>query len=110
MVTKNWNISHLDAVPNKETFANAVVKVHWVLTGTIGNTSAQTYGSSEMRSPSDDFIPYELLTKDMVLGWLHDQMGKDQIAEYEAGIDQQLDKIINPPTVVLPLPWVSANT
>jgi hypothetical protein len=56
--------------------------------------------------PEGTFTPYADLTQAQVLGWVW-ASGIDK-ANVEAGVQGQIDNLINPPTVTPPLPWASA--
>ena len=50
---------------------------------------------------STDFTAYPDLTYEQVCGWLDSGLN---VVEIDLGL-QQIDNIINPPVIVLPLPW-----
>ena len=39
------------------------------------------------------------------MGWVHEAMGEEQVAAYEANVEQQIANDKNPPVVTPPLPW-----
>jgi hypothetical protein len=49
------------------------------------------------------YTPYADLTQEQVLGWIWSS-GVDKDAT-EAAVNNQLQNLINPPVVTLPLPW-----
>jgi hypothetical protein len=56
-------------------------------------------------TPSEtDFTAYPDLTQAQVEGWL--DAGLD-VPTIDANLDKQIENIINPPIIVLPLPWQS---
>jgi len=65
-------------------------------------TSTQIPVCLGLTPPTEGFIPYDQLTKDIVDGWLDE--GTDVVA-LDAELAVQLDNIINPKTVVLPNPF-----
>jgi hypothetical protein len=104
MTTFNWNISQMDAVPSKDGLTDVVVVAHWQCTGTSGEYSANVYGTCSFTlNTSEGFTPYDQLTKDQVLGWIWTS-GVDKDAT-QANLDTQIANLINPPIIVLPLPW-----
>lgn len=106
MITYNWNISQMDSVPNEDGLSNVVVTAHWQCTGTDGEHSAQVYGTCSFTlSTGENFTPYDQLTKEQVLGWIWGS-GVDKDAT-EVNINTQIANLINPPIVVLPLPWTN---
>lgn len=100
----NWTISQLDCVPQEEGLTDVVVTAHWQCTGVDGEYSAQVYGTCSFTLDSTkDFIAYDSLTQDEVLGWCWTS-GVDKDAT-QANIDTQIANLINPPIVTPPLPW-----
>jgi hypothetical protein len=56
-------------------------------------------------TPSEtDFTAYPDLTYEQVCGWL--DAGLD-VPALDANLDQQIENIINPPLITLPLPWAA---
>lgn len=58
-------------------------------------------------SEGSDYIPFEDLTNEIVIGWVKESLGVEGVADYEAAIGKMIDGKINPP--VPPknkaLPW-----
>lgn len=103
-----WQIVQLDSAPSYEGLQDYVVNVHWRYGATYETYFTDMYGSqsySEVVGP--DFIPYPDLTESEVIGWLEGsldvQMMQDQLAK-------TIENMVNPPIIVLPLPWVSPNS
>jgi hypothetical protein len=40
-----------------------------------------------------------------VIGWVHDALGKEQVASCEENVANQIAALVNPPVVNPPLPW-----
>jgi len=91
---------------------DVVITADWRCNGTETTGSGDTeqtfsgtcYGSCSFAPPSGSFTPYPDLTQDQVLGWCYAN-GVDQAA-IEANVSLQIQNQIDPPVVVLPLPWV----
>ena len=108
----NWVISQMDEVPQDGSLLDVVVTVHWRRNATTevnGITySTGVYGAMACTTPSPtDFTAYPDLTFEQVCGWL--DAGLDVLA-LNAQLDTQLEDLINPPIVSLPLPWVPVPT
>ena len=104
--TYTWVISQLDAYPQQDGHTDVVFTVHWRRQATDGTYSADIYGSQSVTlDPEAPFTPYEDLTEAQVIGWLEDAMGEEVLAAQVAALDKQIEDQINPPVVVLPLPW-----
>lgn len=103
MNTYQWFISQLDTAPSKDGLTNVVKVVNWTRTAQQGDINVFCYGSMGCTTPSStDFTAYPDLTYEQVCSWL--DAGLD-IALIDLGLDKQIENIINPPIVVLPLPW-----
>jgi hypothetical protein len=105
--TYQWQIVQLDTIPKEGELLDVVSVVHWVRTaeqyvdGEPINVSC--YGTMGCTTPSStDFTAYPDLTYEQVCGWL--DAGLD-VPALDANLDQQIENIINPPIIVLPLPW-----
>jgi len=105
-----WIINAMYVVQNPE--PNYVVNVIWTLSGTDGQYTASIQGNTELDVTSDqpDYIPYDQLTQDIVIGWVQDALGPTGIYNYEQNIVGQIDSMINPPVSPeqAPLPWIQA--
>lgn len=105
-----WTVSQMDCIPDVDGKIDYVVTAHWQCTGTEvsgGKTyTAQIYGTSSFEVvPGPDFIPYDQLTQDIVLGWVWNS-GISKVGT-EAAVQKQIDNQINPPIVSPPLPWAA---
>ena len=101
----DWTISSLDRnLPD-----GVVYTAHWRVRKTDGDASGSVYGTISLpaKSPSaPDFIPYDDLTEAEVVAWVKAEMGGNQVAAYEAAVQGQIDRQINPSTAS-GLPWQS---
>jgi|688.fasta_scaffold400878_2 hypothetical protein len=106
----NWVVSAMDEYPTTpDDLTDVVFNVHWRRNATdiVGDITyfADVYGSLSVPAPSpEDFTPYPDLTFEQVCGWL--EAGLDTAA-IDAGLAVQIENLINPPVVSLPLPWVT---
>jgi len=107
----SWIIERLLVKPTEGSLTDVVITADWRCNGTqdsYSGTTEQTYtgtcyGSCSFAPPTDAFTPYPDLTQDQVLGWCFEN-GVDKTA-IEANVSLQIQNQINPPVVVLPLPW-----
>ena len=101
-----WKITEIKAYPTYEDKTDVVCTVVWQLVATTGEYGSQLQGSIDLPTQNlTPFTPYDQLTQEQVLGWVKDIMGPDQVAQYENGALADLELLINPPIVNLPLPW-----
>jgi len=97
----NWTINQL----NRQTTDGFVITVHYSVTATDGDYSANTYGTIGYAPKEDEtYIPFEELTPEIVTGWVQESLGKDTVEEALAA---QIDALKNP-TQVSGLPWAAA--
>lgn len=106
---KQWYINAMDCVPQDGDLTDFVVTVHWNRNATeVVNEKeyfASVYGSQSFsKDDVANFIPYEDLTYEIVCGWLDSTINVEAL---DLNLDQQIENQVNPPIVVLPLPFVN---
>ena len=102
---KNWVINQMDTIPKEGTLLDVVSVIHWTRVATQDEIVVSSYGTMNCTTPSEtDFTAYPDLTQAQVEGWL--DAGLD-VPTIDANLDKQIEDIINPPLIVLPLPWQS---
>jgi hypothetical protein len=70
-----------------------------------GEFMAESYGTMACPTPSDtDFTAYPDFKQEQVESWL--DAGLD-VVTIDANLAQQIENLINPPVVSLPLPWAT---
>jgi len=107
MTNFTWSIYQLDTVPQEGNLIDVVITVHYGRTATEEQYTAYTYGTMGCPSPSEtDFTAYPDLTFEQICGWL--DAGLD-VVSIDAGLQQNIDNQINPPVIVLPLPWIPVS-
>ena len=104
-----WIIEQMQCVPQQDGETDVVVTAFWRCNGEQVNSdktyTGTVYGSCGFTYTGGAFTPYDQLTQDQVLGWCWSS-GVDKDAT-EANVQTQIDNQINPPIVVLPLPWAA---
>jgi hypothetical protein len=111
MATYNWLINQMDTKPKEDGLSDVVVKIYWTRTAEkyVGGEPilVSCYGTMGCTTPSStDFTAYPDLTQEQVESWL--DAGLD-VPTIDLGLDAQIENIINPPIIVLPLPWGNTN-
>ena len=102
---KNWVINQMDTIPKEGTLLDVVSVIHWSRIATQDEIVVSSYGTMNCTTPSEtDFTAYPDLTQAQVESWL--DAGLD-VPTIDANLDKQIENIINPPIIVLPLPWQS---
>jgi hypothetical protein len=107
MTTYTWTVNQLftQEIDGEKDY---VVIANYDVTGVDGEYSSSISDSSMFSTVNvDNFIPYEDLTNDIVIGWIKSVLGPDTVANYEESIQGQIDSQINPPVSPenTPLPW-----
>ena len=100
----------MECYPTYQQEKDVVFTVHWDCLGSetvSGSTyNGRVYGSTGVTYHSgSEFTPYNQLTQDQVLSWVWESMGTEQKTNCENSVQTQINNQINPPVVILPLPW-----
>lgn len=107
-MSKKWFINQLDSIPKLDgSLTDFVVVAHWsrFAKETINGVEyfASVYGAQSFsKDDVTDFIPYEDLTYDIVCSWLDNSIDTEAL---DLNLDAQIENQVNPPIVVLPLPF-----
>jgi hypothetical protein len=106
---KYWYINQLDCVAQDGSLTDFVVTAHWsrMAKKTINGIEyfALDFGAEYFSKDNvTDFIPYENLTYDIVCGWLDASIDVEAL---DVNLDAQIENQVNPPIVVLPLPFTN---
>ena len=83
-----------------------VVNVLFTVSGTDGTNTAFIDGNIQFTDQVEtDFIPYDQLTEEQVIGWINASTNNQE--NYYANIDGQINSMVNPPVSpeAQPLPW-----
>ena len=99
----SWIIERLLVKPTEGSYTDVVITADWRCNGSQDSYSGTCYGSCSFAPPTENFTPFADLTEQQVLEWCFAN-GVDQAA-IEANVSLQIANQINPPVVVLPLPW-----
>lgn len=97
-----WSIDQLERRPED----GAVIVAHWRLKVSEDEVFAQAIGLQKFTpNPNDpNFVPFESLTEEQVVGWVKDEMGDGHVAALEAKVSSDVDdqKV---PAVIPGVPW-----
>ena len=106
--TYNWLIESLYCIPLLDNQTNVVSIVHWRVNGTNDVNNATVYGEQKLYyALENQFIVFDNLTKETVIGWVQKIMGEEKVASLYALLDNELDALANPTIVFLPVPWAN---
>jgi hypothetical protein len=106
MTTFTWIVTTLwtETIAGEQ---NYVVIASYNVTGVDGSYTASLSNTAQFSTANvSNFIPYEDLTNEIVIGWIQQDLGVNGVNSIEACIQGQIDSQINPPVVpeVTPLP------
>jgi hypothetical protein len=100
MISYNWQIVNMD----RKTTDGFVVTVHYNVTATDGDYSANTYGTvGYTEEDGKSYIPYDQLTQDEVVAWVQDSLGQETV---EASLATQIEALKHP-VQESGLPWAA---
>jgi hypothetical protein len=106
---KKWIINTMVCLKQDADLKDFVVNVNWTRTAkeTIKDKEYYTSTFDSISFSKDDvtiFVPYEDLTYEIVCGWLDASIDVEAL---DLNLDAQIENQVNPPLVVLPLPFVN---
>ena len=93
----NWQVVQME----RKATDGFVTTVHYNVSAVDGEFTASTYGTVGFTKEEMDYVPFEQLTPEQVIGWVQDSLGKDTVEEALAA---QIEAQKNPVTES-GLPW-----
>ena len=104
---KQWYINQMVCISEDTDLKDFVINVNWNRNAkeTINNKEyfSSVYGSQSFsKNDITNFIPYEDLTYEIVCGWLDSVLDTNDL---DLNLDAQIENQVNPPIVILPLPF-----
>lgn len=103
MTSYKWIINALDCVPKEREMIDVVSIVHWSRLAENNDIKVSNIGTMSCASPSEtDFTAYSDLTFEQICEWLEAGLN---VSEIDANLDIQIENIINPSIITLPLPF-----
>ena len=104
MTTYTWKVSQLE----RESSDGYVFTAHWTVnaTETVEDKtySAGAYGSIGLERPEEDLIAFEELTEELVVSWVLDKLGEEQVVNMETSLTNQIQEQ-KTPSKIQGLPW-----
>ena len=109
-ITYTWAVTSMKVVDTDD-IENAVIQTYWTKTGVDADGNSGMFSGATHLSIStvdpDNFVPYEELTQEIVIGWI--QAVVNNQVHINEHIQKQIDQKKNP-VIEKPLPWVPSNT
>lgn len=110
-ITYTWTINSLETRDEGD-YTDAVVQTRWTKTGTDEEGNSGSFNGATpftaANVPPGEFIPFDQLTEEIVLGWIKAVVSDDPDEHVNQQIRQQIDRAKSP-IVPRPLPWVPAE-
>jgi len=98
--TFTWAIANLE----RETADGFVYTGHYTVNATDGEAySAGAYGSIGFERP-EELIPFDDLTQEIVIEWVKEKLGEEQVEKVETALESQIDEK-RAPTKASGTPW-----
>lgn len=98
MIEYSWLINALEYAPELDGLPKVIVNVNWTYIGKKDDVVQSVYGSQPVGKPNEeDFIPFEDITEDEVIGWLESEL---DVPALQLTLAQQIENIINPKVIV----------
>ena len=98
--TFTWAIANLE----RETTDGFVYTAHYTVNATDGEAySAGAYGSIGFERP-EELIPFDDLTQEIVIEWVKEKLGEEQVEKVETALQSQIDEK-RAPTKASGTPW-----
>ena len=97
MMNYEWNVVQMD----RQVADGFVTTVHFNVSAVDGEFTASTYGTVGFTHEEMDYVPFEQLTQEQVIGWVQDSLGKDTVEE---ALATQIESKKNPVSES-GLPW-----
>jgi len=104
--TYSWKINALDVKTSVGEVSNVVYSIKWQLNAIDSSElyNLNTTGDFQVEYNADNFIPYESLTKEVVVSWLEAGLDIDNL---KLNLDKQIEKLITPVNVTYTDPFAS---
>jgi len=107
--TYNWDCKTVDVYPTHDTNTNVVYNIHWRVNGISDQLDAEgnPYQAKSIGTQiltTDDitnFISFENLTNEILVGWTKDAMGAEEVTLIEATVEGLITSKIAPTSVTL---------
>jgi hypothetical protein len=110
MIQYTWTTNRLYTLnlPNE---SNYVVTAEYSVVATESSTTPPTEASFtflcatfSVIEDNPNYIPYDELTNDIIIGWIQNQMGANGVTSIEQALAGQIETQLNPPPIPQPTP------
>jgi len=94
----DWIIASLDYNVSQDDHTNVVGLIHWRVSKTSGEHTADSYGTVGLEAPGETFVEWADITAEIAVGWAQAALGAEQITNIETSLDAQLAEMATPTT------------
>lgn len=91
MTTITWDIANLD----RELSDGHVFTAYYTVNATDGTYYSSSYGSVGLERP-ESLVPFDELTKELVLTWVKETLGEDTVSQIESSLIKQIEEQSHP--------------
>ena len=101
-MTTDWKIEEME----RQLDDGGVIVAHYRVFASEGDETVSAYGSQALvpDPESPDFVPFDQLTEELVIGWVKEALTDIKVTQIEGQLAQVLDQKLNPTTAV-GMPW-----
>jgi len=105
-MTTDWKIEELE----RQLADGGVIVAHYRVFASEGDETVSAYGSQELvpDPQSPDFVPFDQLTEELVVGWVKEALSDIKVTQLEGQLAQVLDSKLNP-TTAAGKPWEASE-
>ena len=96
-MTTTWKISNVKVYNTLDGNSDVIYLVNYNVTATDGNGNVYVLPEEAMVDTSSitDFVPFEDLTEEIVLGWVTTDLGTDAVAAIDQAAENALSNMLN---------------
>jgi len=106
MTTITWVVTKMLCYPTIDNETDVVFQVYFDVRGVDGEFDSCVQGTANLQyAPSQQFIPFDQLTNDLVITWVKAEIGNATVRELEYAVTQRIVDQQSPPIVTPQLPW-----
>lgn len=103
-----WEVAAVKVNKELNGKTNIVSQVQWQVTATDGTLSGSVYGSQDLQIEESNFILFEQLNEQTMIGWVKALMLDEEVAALEAKAISNMNQVnvVNNENVFVDLPWI----
>jgi hypothetical protein len=101
-ITYNTNILHLKGAPSLGELSNVITEVEFEVVAVDGDYTHNSIGHLGMSLNESDFIPFEDITEDQVIGWVESHAIHDN---HKNHLEEFINNMKQPTNVGMEKPW-----